>query len=112
MLDAERGVAPPEHGAFIVLDGSLTICAVSRAAEAMLAIRETDAVNHSLTELLVPAEAETRGPLNLAVAISWAARGDEGYRSVTVRPADLFGVRLTARIGTCGPKTAAMVVFD
>ncbi|MDQ6605468.1 MAG: hypothetical protein M3Z06_02855, partial [Actinomycetota bacterium] len=65
-----------------------------------------------LTELLVPADAETQGPHNLAVAVTWAARGDEGYRSVTVRPANLFGVRLTARIGSCGPKLAAMIVFD
>ena len=112
MLEAERGLAPSRNGAFVVLDGSLTVCAVSRAAEAMLATRETDAVNRHLTELLVPADAETQGPHNLAVAVTWAARGDQGYRRVTVRPANLFGVRIAARIGSCGPQTAAMMVFD
>ncbi len=112
VLEAESGLAPSPDGAFVVLDGSLTVCAVSRAAEAMLATRETEAVNRHLTELLVPADAETQGAHNLAVAVTWAARGDEGYRTVTVRPANLFGVRITARIGSCGPMTAAMIVFD
>jgi hypothetical protein len=29
-----------------------------------------------------------------------------------VRPANTFGVRLTARIDSCGPPTAALIVFD
>jgi hypothetical protein len=112
MLEAEPGLAPAPDGAFIVLDGSLTVCAVSRAAEAVLATTETDAVNRHLTELLVPADAEIAGPHNLAVAITWAARGDEGHRAVTVRPANIFGVRLSARIGSCWPPSAALIVFD
>ncbi len=112
ILEAERGLAPSREQAFIVLDGSLSVCAVSRTAEQLLATSETDAVNRHLTELLVPADAETRGAHNLAVAVTWASRGDEGYRTVTVRPANLFGVRLHARIGTCGPKTSAMIVLN
>jgi hypothetical protein len=98
--------------AFMVLDGTLSVCAVSAEAEVLLATRETDAVNRHITELLVPADAEAQGPANLAVAVTWAARGDEGTQTVTVRPANTFGVRLTARIANCGPPTAALVVFD
>jgi hypothetical protein len=95
-----------------VIDGSMAVCAVSGAAEKLLATHETDAVNRHVTELIVPADAEASGPKNLAVAVTWAARGDDGARTVTVRPANTFGVRIRARISTCGPPRAALLVFE
>ena len=112
ILQASRDVAPEPGDAFIVLDGSLSVCAVSQSAESLLATRETDAVNRHVTELLVPADAEAQDGQNLAVAVTWAARGDEGARSVNLRPANTFGVRLKARIASCGPPRAALIVFD
>ena len=112
IIQARSDVAPGAGDSFLVLDSSLSVCAVSGAAEELLATRETEAVNRHITELLVPADAQAQGPANLAVAVTWAARGDAGYGSVVVRPANTFGVRLKARIGSCGPPTAALVVFD
>lgn len=112
ILHAEGDIAPSVGDAFMVLDGSMSVCAVSAQAEQLLATPETVAVNRHITELLVPADAEAQGPENLAVAVTWAARGDEGARTVVVRPANTFGVRLTARIASCGPPTAALVVFS
>jgi hypothetical protein len=112
LLEAGADLAPDPHGAFVVLDGTLTVCAVSRAAELLLATSETDAVNRHLTELLVPADAEAQGPANLALAIASAARGEDGFRRVTVRPTNTFGVRIRARVGRCGPRAAALLVFD
>ena len=73
---------------------------------------ETDAVNRHVTELVVPADAEAQGGENLAVAVTWAARGDDGRRMVTLRPTNTFGVRMKATIAACGPARAALVVFD
>jgi hypothetical protein len=112
LLETSSEVAPPSGGAFLVLDSSLSVCAVSAAAERLLATRETEAVNHHITELLVPADAEAQGPASLAAAVTWAAGGDDTPRTVTVRPANTFGVRLTARIGSCSPPRAALLVFD
>lgn len=112
VLTADADVAPQPGGAFIVIDGTLSVCAVSAAAETLLATSETDAVNRHVTELLVPADAEAAGPQNLAVAVTWAARGDDGSNAVTVRPANTFGVRLRARIASCGPPRAALLVFE
>jgi hypothetical protein len=112
LLQARADVAPATGSAFLVLDSSLSVCAVSEAAERLLAALETGAVNRHVTELIVPADAEAQGPTNLAVAVTWAARGDEGVRTVVVRPANTFGVRITARIASCGPPTAALVLFD
>jgi hypothetical protein len=112
LLSASADVAPADGGAFMVLDGSLSVCAVSAEAERLLATSESDAVNRHVTELIVPADAEARGPENLAVAVTWAARGDDGERRVVVRPTNVFGVRLSARVAACGPPRAALLVFD
>ncbi len=112
LLETGADVAPEEGAAFLVVDSSLSICAVSGEAERVLATREPDAVNRHVTELLAPADAEAQGPANLAVGITWAARGDGTERRVTVRPTNVFGVRLQARIASCGPPQAALLVFD
>lgn len=112
MLQTQVDAAPRPGDAFLVIDRSLSVCAVSSAAERLLATLETDAVNRHVTELLVPADAEAQNGMNLAAAVTWAAGGEEGAHAVTVRPANTFGVRLHARIAGCGPPRAALVVFE
>jgi hypothetical protein len=111
LLRARADTAPAFGDAFVVLDSSLSVCAVSAAAEELLATREIDAVNCHITQLLVPADAEAQGVESVAAAVMWAARGEYGPRPAMVRPATTFGIRLHARIAHCGPPHAAVVVF-
>ncbi|MDQ6777057.1 MAG: hypothetical protein M3071_12775 [Actinomycetota bacterium] len=112
LLETTADAAPDAGGAFLVLDGSLSVCAVSRGAEELLATNETDAVNHHVIELLVPADSEARSGTKLAAAVSAAALGADEARTVFVRPVNLFGVRLRARIVHCGPPQAALLAFE
>jgi hypothetical protein len=112
MLQAGADVAPATDDAFLVLDQSLSVCAVSRAAERLLATSEPDVVNRHISDLLMPAHSEKAGAETLALAVTWAARGDSPTRSVVVRPANTFGIRLTARIASCGPPRAALLVLE
>jgi hypothetical protein len=112
LLQCAANVAPTAGQPFLVLDQSMSICAVSAGAEELLAALETEAVNRHVTELIVPADAEADARHNLAMAITWAVRGDEAAHKVVVRPANTFGIRLTARIAPCGPPRAALLVFD
>jgi hypothetical protein len=112
LLETVADGAPEAGGAFLVLDRSLSVCAVSRGAETLLATSETDAVNRHVTELLVPADSEAHSGSNLAAAVSAATRGADEPRSVFVRPANLFGVRMRARIIHCGPRQAALLAFE
>ena len=112
LLQCAETVAPKPGDAFLVLDHTLSVCAVSAAAERLLATAEIEAVNLPVGSLLVPAEAEGNGGAGLAAAIIWAARGDGGVTRTVVRPADTFGVRLSARIAGCGPPRAALLVFE
>ena len=112
LLQTREDAAPSAGDAFLVIHDSMSVGAVSAEAERLLAINETDAVNRHLTQLLVPAEAEDTDRTNLAVAITWAARGSTASRKVVVRPANTFGLRLPARIVSCGPPKAALIVFE
>jgi PAS domain-containing protein len=111
ILQTRADVAPKAGDAFLVLDRALAVCAVSEAAERLLAASEPDVVNRHVTDLLMPAEAEERGGDSLAMAVAWAAQGDEGVRTAMVRPANTFGIRLTARITGCGPPRAALLIL-
>jgi hypothetical protein len=112
LLRCVADVAPVAGDAFVVIDDSLSVCAVSAGAEELLKTLETEAVNLPMTRLLVPAEAEGNAGANLASAITWAARGDDGVYRTVVRPANTFGVRMSARIAACGPPRAALMVFE
>lgn len=112
MLEADSGLAPAAGGAFLVVDHAMSILAVSRGAEALLEVTEIHAVHRHLTELLHPADAEAQNRASLAFAVSSAVSGAEVPKGFTLRPANLFGVRLTARIGSCGPHPGALIVLD
>jgi hypothetical protein len=112
LIEAAEDVAPRPGDAFLVLDRALSVCAVSRGAEQLLATCEPDVVNRHVSDLLMPADAEEEAGENLSVAVARAARGDGATRTAVVRPANTFGIRLTARIAPCGPPRAALVVLE
>ena len=111
LLQSAASSAPRPGDAFVIVDRSLSIGGLSNAAESLLCAPEIEVVNRHLTELLVPAEAEADGRPELAVAIAWAARDAVGS-TVVVRPTRTFGIRLRARIGSCGPPRAALLVLE
>lgn len=111
VLQAPAEFAPAPSDPFLVVDGALTICALSRAAEQLLGISETEAVNRHIGEFLAPGDAEAPTSENLGALVAWAARGDAPEKSVVVRPTNTFGVRYWVRIGPCGPPRAALLVL-
>jgi hypothetical protein len=112
LLESRVDMVPTARDAFLVVDDSLLVQAMSRRAEQLLSTAEEAAVNRPVVELLVPADAEARGPGSFAGAIADAvAQGDDVVTAV-VRPWNTFGVRMRARIAPCGPPRAALLVLD
>jgi PAS domain-containing protein len=111
LLETRHDLVPGEKDAFVVVDHQLLVQGVSRQAEGLLGVTEEAAVNRPLTELLVPADAEAQAPARFAAAVAEALGGDEPVRT-TVRPWNTFGVRMRARIVSCGPPRAALLVLD
>jgi PAS domain-containing protein len=111
ILRTDAGAAPKTGDPFLVIDSSLTVSAMSRRAEQLLGTSEVDAVNRHIGEYLTAADVEAAPEQNLAAALAWAARGDEGSRQLSVRPANTFGVRWTAVVAPCGPPNGALLVL-
>jgi PAS domain-containing protein len=113
LLEAREDAVPTMRDAFLVVDGSLLVQAMSHQAQTFLGITEELAVNKPAAELLVPADAEAAGRTGFAAAIAQAADGqDPDTARSFVRPWNTFGVRMRARIATCGPPRAALIVLE
>ena len=112
LLTANADAAPRPADPFMVVDGSLCVCAVSRVAEELLGTDETEAVNRHLSEFLVPADAEAASAENLMDLVINAASDSAEPRVAVVRPPDEFGIRFRVQVGACGPPRAALLVLS
>ncbi len=112
LLEAREDTVPAPSDAFLVVDAALRVQALSTEAEVLLGVDEKGAVNSPLLELIAPADAEGSTPAGLAAAIAEAASGVDEPVRVFLRPGNMFGVRLRARIAPCGPPRAALVVLE
>jgi hypothetical protein len=111
VLQAASDVAPRDGEPFLVVDSTLSVCAVSAEAEQLLGMDETKAVNQHIADFLVPADANASSSDNLLALLVAAASGDGEPRRAVVRPRTEFGVRFRVRIGPCGPPHAALLVL-
>ena len=111
LLSANADAAPGPNDPFMIVDGSLCVCAVSRVAEELLGTDETEAVNRHLSEFLVPADAEAAGTENLMDLVISAASDTSEAGVAVVRPPDEFGIRFRVQVGACGPPRAALLVL-
>jgi len=112
LLETRVDVLPKPGSAFLVVDAGLLVQAMSLRAEQLLAMDEDLAVNRPVAELLVPADAEARGPTSFAGAIAEAVGGGDDPIHSFVRPWNTFGVRMRARISPCGPPRAALLELE
>src|SRR3954464_8563899 len=62
LVEAPIDVAPAVADPFLIVDPAMAVCALSRQAERLLGVAETDAVNRHIRDLLVPAETEPTKP--------------------------------------------------
>lgn len=111
IVTAPASLAPQPGDAFLLVDGKLQICALSRRCEKLLGAAEAEAVNRQITDLLLPADAESAGVEALVSSIVHAARGDGTVHELIVRPSGEWGIRWSIRVGPCGATSAALIVL-
>jgi hypothetical protein len=111
LLETPSTAVPGPQDAFLVVDSALLVQAMSRRAEALLGTPEDVAVDHPVSQLVVPADAEA-GAGRFAGAVAEAVGGAGAPVDVFVRPWNTFGVRMRARIAPCGPPRAALLVLE
>jgi PAS domain-containing protein len=113
LLETREDAVPSDRDAFVIVDSALLVQAMSKQAESFLGLSEEMAINKPVAELLVPADAEAQGRTGFAAAVAQAAGGEDPDTAQRfVRPWNTFGVRMRARIATCGPPRAALVVLE
>ena len=112
LLETREDVAPGPQDAFLVVDSSLRVHALSERAEALLGVREDVVVNRPLGELLVPADVEGPRQGEIAAAVADAVGSGDRPSYSFVRPWNTYGVRVRARIVACGPPRAALIVLE
>ena len=111
-METREDAAPSSDDAFLIVDASLRLHGLSRHAERLLGVREDLAVNRPLSEFVVPADAEVGSRGGIAAAVAEAVGSGTEPQHAFVRPASTFGVRVRARIVTCGPPRAALIVLE
>jgi PAS domain-containing protein len=112
LLETRADAVPQAQDPFVIVDAALQVQALSSEAERMLAVPEEQAIHRPVGELLVPAAVDAGGEDEFARAVVSAASASGGLTHTYVRPWNTFGVRLRARIGTCGPPRAALLVLS
>jgi hypothetical protein len=113
LLEAREDAVPADREAFLVVDASLLVQAVSAEAETFLGVTEELAIDKPVANLLTSADAEAQNRTSFAAAIVQAAEGEDPEPTKRfVRPWNTFGVRTRSRIATCGPPRAALVVLE
>lgn len=112
VLQAGVDLAPRHDEPFLVVDTSLSVCAMSAAAETLFGIDETAAVNQHVADFLVPADANAPSAENLLALLVDVASGSGQVCTTVVRPRQEYGVRFWARIGPCGSPRAALLVLS
>ena len=111
VLQAGADLAPRRDEPFLIVDTSLSVCAMSAEAETLFGIEETDAVNKHIADFLVPADANAPSAENLLALLVDVAAGSGEVCTTVVRPRHEYGVRFWARIGPCGSPRAALLVL-
>ena len=112
LLETRSDGRPRPSDAFVIVDAALTVQAVSERAERLLEIAEPDVVHRPVKDLLMPAGSEGSTQDEFIRAIVDAATGSQELSYVVIRPVATFGVRMRARIGSCGPPRAALIVLE
>jgi hypothetical protein len=109
VLRARGDTAPQSDEAFLVVDGALAVCAVSREAEVLLDTSEPHAIGTFLGQFFVPAAVTDRLTENFFALVRRAAHRSAPPRHSAVRRAG-GDERYIARVGWCGKPSAALVV--
>ncbi|MBV9311514.1 MAG: exopolysaccharide biosynthesis polyprenyl glycosylphosphotransferase, partial [Solirubrobacterales bacterium] len=112
MLEVRSDVAPKRDEAFLVVDTKLRVQAVSNHAEKILDVEEEAVTDRPVAELLVGADSEHGEEQSLTDLLGRAARSNGELLATVVRPRSTFGVRLHARITSCGPPRASLIVLE
>ena len=113
VLTAQARVAPEPGDAFLVTDERLLVRALSQAGEELVGESEPAVIHRPVSELVrgVTPDGRPDAPLLRLLVDAAAGATSLAVTRVRVGRGERAGERL-ARIGPCGPSSAALLVFE
>jgi hypothetical protein len=102
--------APRSSDPFVIVDERLAVRGISRQAETVLLVDEPAAADIPLNEFLV-SDSGPPGDVELARLVALAAGGAGPRLTLTLRTVGDAPLRFRARITSCGPPLAALLVL-
>jgi hypothetical protein len=112
LLRAHRDLAPAPGDAFVVCDAQLRVCALSRGAELLLGAFEPSVIHSPLGDLVSGVTRDAHGEPALPGLVRDAAAGMLEIERTIVAPGGRREANCPARVGSCGPPLAALLVID
>jgi ribosomal protein L32 len=110
VLLAPEGAQPRSAEPFVIVDQRLTVQALSSRAEDMLLVDEPSAVGVHLQEFLSSDDRKLTGD-ELRRLVELAIAGDEPDETVSLCTLGDPELPLAARVSSCGPPSAGLVVL-
>jgi hypothetical protein len=107
VLQTIPGAEPHFDEPFVIVDEELTIRSVSLQAEAVLLVSEPQSFGAPLESFLISEYAEDE----LAARVALAVAGTPAPAALELRTAGEPEVRFRARVSSCGPPAAALLVL-
>jgi PAS domain-containing protein len=111
LMEAREDLAPAPGDPFLLVDDRLRVHGMSAGAERLLGLIESEGQGRPIGELLVAPDAEPARGNSLSAMIADVASGGEAEATTYLRPWNTFGVRMRARISSCGPPRAVLIVL-
>jgi hypothetical protein len=112
LLRTHRDLAPAPGDAFVVCDALLRVCALSRGAELLLGVFEPSVIHSPLEDLVTGVTRDAHGEPALPGLLRDAAAGELEIERTIVAPGGRREATCPARVGSCGPPLAALLVID
>jgi hypothetical protein len=110
VLCAPAEAIPRHDDPFVIVDENLVVQAVSRHAETVLLVDEPAGFSARLDELLISDNGDLEG-VELARLVHAAVEGASPSETVELRTVGDPVVRFRARVSSCGPPLAALLVL-
>jgi hypothetical protein len=112
VLAAAAGAVPRPADCFVIVDGPLTVSAVSLAAEALLGLEQDAALGRPVIDLIRPRGEEPLVRHDFLASLRAAARGSGPLRRFEGWGGAGPGGPLQLRVAPCGPPPGALLVLE
>jgi hypothetical protein len=111
MVQTTPGAVPRSTEPFVIVDERLRVQAVSLQAEDVLMVADSDGFGAPLARYLISDDPRDPNGTQVTLRVTLAVEGRPALGALKVRTASAPEIRFRARLSSCGPPAAALLVL-